>query len=168
MTTTWALEEPPNPRSLLLHTKLELTTRTIEKCPPSPAPVPLDPLLRLAGVRSLDLHRYRARLNLAPNADRKRLRIDAEERLARVWGTPTHLPEPPQGRRFAVAGGEERLVAESLEMASGHPVLRTLFTVPGVAEAILEHGGVVVRIGRIFSWRDVEPLVVRGLQRHLP
>lgn len=48
-------------------------------------------------------------------------------------------------------------------MAGGHPILLTLFGVPGVAEAILERGVLRIRIGRLFSWQDVLGPVQRVL-----
>lgn len=62
----WALERAANPTVLRLHATLELTRGTIETCPPASAPLPLRRLLGIAAVRSVDLHRYRVRLNLTP------------------------------------------------------------------------------------------------------
>lgn len=55
-------------------------------------------------------------------------------------------------------------MAESLQMAGSQPMLRALFGVPGVAEAILEPGHVLVRLGRLFSWTEVEDDVRRALE----
>ena len=41
-------------------------------------------------------------------------------------------------------------------MAGRQPVLRALFLVRGVAEAILDEGEVRVRLGRLFEWEEVE------------
>ena len=57
-----------------------------------------------------------------------------------------------------------RLVAESLRMAGSQPILRALFGVPGVVEAILDSGHVRVRLGRLFSWTEVEEDVRRTLE----
>ena len=61
---TWALERAPNPRVIRVHTTVELTRATIEKCPPASPPEGLRSLRAVDGVGSVDLHRYRARLNL--------------------------------------------------------------------------------------------------------
>ena len=66
---TWALSRATNPAVLRLHTTLELTAATIETCPPSEPPHPLDRLLEIRGIRSMDLHRHVARLNLLPGSD---------------------------------------------------------------------------------------------------
>ena len=55
---TWALSRATNPAVLRLHTTLELTPATIETCPPSEPPHPLDRLLEIRGIRSMDLHRH--------------------------------------------------------------------------------------------------------------
>jgi hypothetical protein len=57
-----------------------------------------------------------------------------------------------------------RLVAESLRMAGSQPILRAFFGVPGVVEAILQPGQLRVRLGRQFSWTEVEEDVRRILQ----
>jgi len=68
---TWALERAPDPWVIRIHTTVELTRATIEKCPPASPPEGLRSLLAVDGVRSIDLHRYRARLNLSPVCDAK-------------------------------------------------------------------------------------------------
>jgi hypothetical protein len=49
-------------------------------------------------------------------------------------------------------------------MAAPDSTLVALFRVSGLAEAILEAGTVWVRLGRLFSWEDVETSVRRALQ----
>lgn len=189
----WALEEPPNPRVVLVHTTIELTARTIETCPPWPAAPPLEGLLAVAGVRSLDLHRYRARVNLRPGVRRPELRRPVLDAIVPLWGEPSELPPPEPPRAFrleprdpasaaAIQRADQRsgrrarvrLVAESLEMAGQHPVLRALFVVPGVAEAVVEEPSpdsravpeptdVTVRLARLFRWSDHEELVIAAL-----
>src|SRR6266542_2477928 len=66
----WSVSRPPNPRVVVVHTTAELTRETIQTCPPSRPPRPVDELLEVPGIRSIDLHRYRARVNLAPGIDR--------------------------------------------------------------------------------------------------
>jgi hypothetical protein len=51
-------------------------------------------------------------------------------------------------------------------MADGNPLLEALFTVPGVAEAIVAEGLVLVRMGRMFSWSDAESDVIDRLERY--
>jgi hypothetical protein len=157
------MEAPRNPAVLLVHVTEELTTATILTCPPGRAEAPLDRLLDVPGVLSADLHRYRARLNLAPGADRRAVRHRLEDVLAPAWGPPVQLPQEPGPREIGVGYAGPRLVAESLEMAGGHPILLTLFGVSGVAEAVLERGALRIRIGRLFSWRDVLGPVQRAL-----
>jgi hypothetical protein len=153
--TVWALSRTPNRTVLRLDTSLELTEATIETCPPRVPRHPLGRLLDLPGIRSIDLHRYRARLNLLPGSDPDALARRVSEVLREEWGpASSKLDEPP--RAFPVRRRGPRLVAESLEMAGSQPILRRLFGVDGVAEAILEPGMVRVRLGRMFSWADVE------------
>ena len=65
----WAIQAVANPSVLRLHTAEELTDRTIVTCPPALPPAPLELLSALPGVRTLNLHRYRCRVNLRPEAD---------------------------------------------------------------------------------------------------
>ena len=58
-----------NPSVLRVHTTEELTDRTIVTCPPAIPPAPLERLLALPRVRTLNLHRYQCRVNLRPGAD---------------------------------------------------------------------------------------------------
>jgi hypothetical protein len=48
-------------------------------------------------------------------------------------------------------------------MAGGQPVLRALFLVHAVAEAILDEGEVRVRPGRLFEWARIEGPVRNAL-----
>jgi hypothetical protein len=161
--TTWAFSRPSNPTVLGLHTSLELTQETIETCPPSRPPHPLDLVLGIPQIRSIDLHRYRARLNLLPGSDPHAITRQACELLTEEWGGASSKRGDP-ARTFPVPYRGPRIVAESLRMAGSHPILRGLFDVPGVAEAILEPGHVWVRLGRLFSWAEVEGDVGRILE----
>lgn len=153
---TWALERAPNPRVVRVHTTLELTRATIERCPPASPPEGLRSLLAVQGIRSLELHRYRARLNLAPGFDGGAAWARIAGTIEGAWGAPAPLPAAPPPRAFEVGYEGPRIVAESSEMAAPHPILAALFRVSGVAEAILETGRVWVRPGRLFAWEDVE------------
>lgn len=164
----WALERAANRTVLRLRTTVELTRKTIETAPPAPAPPPLDGLLAIPDVRSVGLHRYRARLNLAPRADRAPVEEAARRVLARVWGRPVEAPPQEPPRRFEIAFAGPPGVAESLEMAGSHPVLRALFLVPGVTEAVLERGRVQVRLGKLFAWEQMEPIVREALRPFTP
>jgi hypothetical protein len=160
--SAWALGRASNPAVLRLETSVELTQETIETCPPSVPPRPLDRLLEIRGIRSIDLHRYRARLNLLPGGDPVAVRLRACELLAEAWGpAAAKRGDPP--RDFPVRYHGPRVVAESLRMAGAQPVLRALFGVPGVVEAILEPGRVRIRLGRLFSWKELEAEVRAAL-----
>ena len=152
----WALERAANPTILRLHTTGELTRRTVETCPPGSAPLPLRLLLTIRDVRSVDLHRYRARLNLIPGAVPDHAEEAVRRALRRSWGPPVVLPPEEAPLTFPVGSGGGRRASESLEMAGRQPVLRALFLVRGVAEAILDVGEVRVRLGRLFGWGEVE------------
>lgn len=56
-------------------------------------------------------------------------------------------------------------MAESEQMAEGHPVLAAVFRLRGVAEAILEAGRVWVRPGHLFSWEELEPSVLDAVEK---
>jgi len=161
---TWALERAANPQVIRVHTTVELTRATIEKCPPASPPEGLSSLLAVDGVRSVDLHRYRARLNLSPDWDAKTAWERVSWAIEEAWGVPAPLPGEPSPRAFGVAYEGTRIVAESPEMAVPDATLAALFQIPGVAEAILEADRVWVRPGRLFSWEDVEDSVRRALQ----
>ena len=161
---TWTLERAPNPRVVRVHTTVELTRATIENCPPASPPEGLRSLLAVDGVRSLDLHRYRARLNLRPGCDARAAWEGVARAIEAAWGAPAPLPDEPAQRAFDVAYEGPRIVAESPEMAAPDPTLVALFRVLGVAEAILVAGRVWVRPGRLFSWEDVEASVGWALQ----
>lgn len=160
----WAVEKPVNPNVLVLHVTEELTSKTIETSPPSRAPAPLHRVVALAGVRSVDLHRYRARVNLLPGTRRDGILPRLIRELSPAWGPPSDLPEPEPSRPFPIEYDGERAVAESMEMAGQHPVLRALFAIRGVGEAIVEPGRALVRLGRLFSWREQEEAVLRALE----
>jgi hypothetical protein len=161
--TPWALSRTSNPTVLRLHASLELTEATIETCPPSTPPHPLDRLLQIPEIRSIDLHRYRARLNLLPGSDPRAITRQVCELLAGEWGRASTKRDDP-ARAFPVPYRGPRLVGESLRMAGSQPILRALFAVPGVVEAILEPGHVRVRLGRLFSWTEVEEDMRRTLE----
>jgi hypothetical protein len=152
----WALERAANPAVLRLHTTAELTRKTIKTCPPASAPPPLRWLLGIPDVRSVDLHRYRARLNLTSDTNLGLLEEAAGRALEGSWGPPVALPPDEAPRRFPVGHSGGRRAAESLEMAGRQPVLLALFLVSGVAEATLDEGEVRVRLGRLFEWEEVE------------
>ncbi len=155
----WAIEGALNPTLLRLHVTGELTSATILTCPPAQAPAPLDLLAAIDGVRSLDLHRYRVRFNLAPAGGRAAVMARAAEILQEPWGQATPMPPEELPRAFAIERQGRRLVAEGKEMAERDPVLARVFSVEGVAEAIVDEHLVLVRLGRLFRWDDVEPVL---------
>jgi hypothetical protein len=159
----WAVETVPNPAVLLLHTSEELTDRTILTCPPAVPPAPLDRLLALPQVRTLDLHRYRCRLNLTPGTTASVVAGTAERSLHAAWGASQPLPPQEEPRAFAIRREGPRVVAESPEMAGVEAVAVALFGVQGVVEVVLGWGMALVRLGRLFSWATVQGDVVRAL-----
>jgi hypothetical protein len=159
----WAVETVPNPAVLLLHTTEELTDRTILTCPPGVPPAPLDRLLALPEVRTLDLHRYRCRVNLRPGTTAVAVGGAAEGSLLPAWGAPEPLPPQEEPRAFAIRRKGPRVVAESREMAGGEAVAVALFNVPGVVEVVLGREMALVHLGRLFSWSTVQRDVVRAL-----
>ena len=161
--SAWALETATNPAVLRLHVTDDLTDRTILTCPPGTPPAPLAALLGLRAVRSLDVHRHRVRLNLAPDADRDEVMVAVGGMLRSTWGDLTPLPVEELPRAFAVGHRGARAVAESRDMAGDDDVLLAAFAVPGVVEAIAGDGMVLVRLGRLFLWRDVEDAVRESL-----
>ena len=98
-------------------------------------------MLAVDGVRSVDLHRYRARLNLDPGCDAEAAWGEVARAIEAAWGAPALLPGEPPPRAFEVACEGPRVVAESPEMAAPDATLVALFRVPGVAEAILRLAG---------------------------
>ncbi|MGH2673972.1 MAG: hypothetical protein ACRDH1_00945 [Actinomycetota bacterium] len=164
----WALERARNPSILRLHTTVELTRATIETCPPARAPWPVDRLPSIPGLRSMDLHRYRARLNLAPGTDPAHAEVRIREILSPELGPPVDLPAEPPPRTFPVRYRGPRAVAESPVMARSQPVLRAAFLAIGVAEAILTGGVVQVRLGRLFAWDQAEEAVRKVLRSFAP
>ena len=87
------------------------------------------------------------------------------EVLGEAWGPAAPLPPDPPPHVFGHPYEGTRIVAESAEMArsSGVPALVAVFAAPGVVEAIAAPGMVLVRIGRLFSWEEVNPAVVAAL-----
>jgi len=160
---SWALEATPNRAVLRVHVAHELTDRTIVTSPPAELERPLVGLLELDAVRTIDLHRYRARLNLRPDTDRDATTAHADAVLASSWGPARTLTDDAGPRAFEVRHEGRRTVAESAEMARGHPLLEAVFAVDGVSEAIVGDNLVLVRLGRLFAWPDVEPEVIRAL-----
>src|SRR6202795_3849288 len=107
----WAIEGALNPTVLRLHVTDELTGATILTCPPSPAPAPLDLLLAIDGVRSLDVHRYMVRFNLAPGAGRATVMSNVAEILEQPWGRAASMPPEELPRSFAIERQGARMVA---------------------------------------------------------
>jgi len=159
----WAVEAVPNPSVLRLHTTEELTDRTILTCPPAVPPAPLDRLLAHPEVRTLDLHRYRCRVNLRPGTNAVAVGDAAERSLLTAWGAPEPLPPQEEPRAFAIRRKGPRMVAESREMAGGDAVALALFDVQGVVEVVLGRGMTLVRLGRLFRWSAVQRDMVRAL-----
>lgn len=158
----WALRGVTNPSVLIVDTSAELTDATIETCPPSTPPDPFDRLLSIPAIRSIDLHRHRARLNLRPGSDPSEVAVRSRQVLAAEWGGESSgRDEAPRSFPVPYHGG--RRVAESLRMAGDEPILRAVFGVPGVVEAILEAGQISVRLGPLFAWRDLEQAVPGAL-----
>jgi hypothetical protein len=149
-----------------LDTSAELTRETIERCPPSTPPHPLDGVLDVVGIESMDLHRYHARLNLLPGSDREAIGREVARVLGEEWGAASSKRHEP-ARTFSVPYRGPRIVAESPRMAGSHRVLREAFGISGVAEAVLEPGKLRIRLGRLFSWDEVED-DVRGILRPGP
>ena len=164
--TRWAIEAATNRTVLRLHVDVELTRETIETSPPAEAPSPLDRLFELEALRSLDLHRYRARLNLRPDADPVFVATNADGVLAHAWGPASPLVPDEGPRAFAAVTVGDRRVAESPAMAEGDRLLSALFDVEGVSEAIVGSGMVLVRLGRLFDWARAQPGIERALQAY--
>src|SRR5918996_1645389 len=132
-------------------------------CPPAvPAP-PLDQLLALPEIRSLDLHRYLCRVNLRPGTNAIAVGDAAERSLLTAWGAPEQLPPQEETRGFAIWREGPKLVAESREMAGGEAVAVALFDVQGVVEVVLGRRIALIRLGRLFRWSAVQGDVVRAL-----
>jgi hypothetical protein len=164
MQRRWSLEPATNPSVLRIHVDHELTDRTIVTGPPAMIPRPLDGLLELEAVRTVDLHRYHTRVNLMHGADRSDTTRHVREILQPAWGDEMAAVDAVSDpRAFEVDYAGPRIVAESAEMAAGRDLLERLFTVDGVREAILGEGLVLVSIGRLFTWSTVEPAIVRVL-----
>jgi hypothetical protein len=164
MERRWALEQPANPSVLRVHVDHELTDRTIVTSPPAEIAHPVGGVLELDAVRTVDLHRYHARLNLAHGADRIVTAGHVGDILRGAWGVEAKDGAESDPRAFEIDYAGPRVVAESAEMAAGRDLLVKLFTVVGVREAILGDGLALVRIGRLFTWDVVEPSVTAVLR----
>jgi hypothetical protein len=86
-------------------------------------------VLAVDGLRSVDLHRYRARLSLSPGCDARAV-WDEVARAIEVGGSAPLTGEPPP-RVFEVAYERPRILAESPEMAAPDPLSRLCFGSPG-------------------------------------
>lgn len=164
MDRRWVLEQPANPSVVRVHVDHELTERTIVSSPPAQIARPLAGLLELEAVRTVDLHRYHARVNLAHGADRDAAGGHVGDILRAAWGDEADDGAESDPRAFEIDYAGPRLVAESAEMAAGSELLVRLFRVAGVREAILGDGLALVRIGRLFTWGAVEPAVTAVLR----
>jgi len=161
----WAIEGAPNPTVLRVHVSERLTDRTIVSSPPEPAAPPFDAILEIEGVRSIDLHPYRVRVNLRPGGGRGSVSAQVGALLAAAFGVAAELGSEPLPRAFEHPYVGRRVVAESPVMArsSRVPVVAALFDVVGVSEVVLAPGLALVRIGRLFDWAAVEPGVVTAV-----
>ena len=95
MDHAWVLEPAMNPSVLRIHVGHQLTDRTIVTSPPAELAMPLAGLLELEAVRTVDLHRYRVRVNLVPAADRERTADHVREIIRPAWG--------PEAAHFLIA-----------------------------------------------------------------
>src|SRR5215213_3467420 len=68
----WAIEPATNPSVVRIHVAEQLTDRTIVTSPPAEVAMPMAGLLEIEAVRTIDVHRYRIRLNLRPGSERVR------------------------------------------------------------------------------------------------
>jgi len=164
MERRWALERPVNPSVLRVHVDHQLTDRAIVTSPSAEIAWPLAGLLELEAVRTVDLHRYHARVNLVYGADREVAAGHLVDILRAAWGDEASGGAETDPRAFEIDYTGPRVVAESSEMAAGRDLLVRLFTVDGVREAILGDGLALVRIGRLFTWAAVEPAVTAALR----
>jgi hypothetical protein len=162
--TAWAFENVTNPWLVRLHVDVPLTDQTIVRCPPAAAPAPLDRLLQVNGVRAIDLHRYRVRVNLAYGVSRSAAARTGSAFLQGHWGEPTTLPDRERPRAFQVSRTGPRKVAESLAMAGDDVLLRALFGVDGVEEVVAADGVALVTLGRFFHWADREAAVSEAIE----
>jgi hypothetical protein len=163
MDRVWALEEATNPSVLRLHVGHQLTDRTIVTSPPAELATPLAGLRELEAVRTVDLHRYRVRVNLAPAAERERTSEHVREIIRPAWGPEAILGPDPGPRAFEAAHRPARVVAESSEMADGDELLASLFRIDGVTEVVAGDGVVLVRLGMLFGWRTAEPTIADAI-----
>jgi hypothetical protein len=161
----WALDDAAaNPTVLRLHVDRELTTETITSCPPASPPEPLDRLFEIGAIARIDLHRYRARLNLRPDADRDEASANTRGVLEAFLGPAAPLGADEGPRAFGSPYSAERRVAESPAMARGVPLLEALFELDGTSEVIAAPGLVLVRLGRLHTWDEAEAAVARVVQ----
>jgi hypothetical protein len=163
MRRSWAVETAANPSVLRIHVAHQLTDRTIVTSPPAELAMPIAGLLELEAVRTIDLHRYRIRVNLSPSGDREATVEHVRQILEPAWGADATLEADPEPRAFEAAHRADRVVAESAEMAQGEPVLEALFRIEGVSEAIAGDGLVLVRLGPLFSWSTAEPEIAAAV-----
>ncbi len=163
MDRAWALQRATNPAVLRLDVAHELTDRTIVTSPPAELAMPLAGLLELEAVRTLDLHRYRVRVNLAHGADRGATAQHAREILRPAWGAEAASAADPGPRAFEAPHREARIVAESAEMAAGDELLEALFHIDGVSEVVAGDGLVLVRLGMLFGWQATEPAIAGAI-----
>jgi hypothetical protein len=152
----WAFEPVKNPTVLRVHTVLELTDSKIATCPPHTAPAPLDGLVERPDVRSIDLHRHRFRVNLAPEASPEGSRATVRTLLEGVWGPEVHPRphrEPP--RSFPAPAVERRHVVEGVEMVRGDALMAAVWSCRGVVEVQREGAELRVWLSPLYRWGDV-------------
>src|SRR5690242_14916675 len=116
MERRWALEQPANPSVIRVHVDHQLTDRTIVTSPPAEIARPLAGLLELDAVRTVDLHRYHARVNLAHGADRAAASAHVSDILRAAWGAQGEDGAESDPRAFEIDYAGPRVVAESAEM----------------------------------------------------
>ena len=167
MHRAWTLQPATNPAVLRLDVAHELTDRTIVTSPPAELAMPLAGLLELEAVRTLDLHRYRVRVNLAHGADRGATAQHAREILRPTWGAEAASAADPGPRAFEAPHRAARIVAESAQMAAGDELLEALFHIDGVSEVVAGDGVVLVRLGMLFDWHAAEPEVAAAIATYV-
>ncbi len=158
-------EFPPNPHVVVYHLVDRLTDQIVETYFPGyPAPREwVEGALALPGIRVLSLNAYKIRLQKEKSVGWSDLLASFEKLLGdrlSIRRIEDLVESESRHRHFCWHGAPfERKVFEGALQAQVHPLASELFSLPGVAEVILDGNQVRVRKCPLLPWSELAPSV---------
>jgi hypothetical protein len=165
-------EFPPNPCLVVYHVPFELTRAVVDGYGLSKAhtaPPRVAEVLRIPGVRGVQLFRYEWWVRRTPDATWQALVPAVEAALRQHLGIAEILEFAGDQRYMTfevlAVNVAKPLVFEGVEAAASHPLGQELFAIEGVAEVLFTPGRVRIRKGAAFGWEAMQPSIEAVLRQ---